>query len=121
MSRETEKAAGYNGWTNYETWAVALWINNEQGMQDHARALAQDAIEAAPRLANVKASIWSLEQGRRFGMADMLKVWVGDDLLPDLGATLASDLLGAALSEVNWHELADSFLADYAEEVSHER
>ena len=21
----------YNGWTNYETWAVGLWIDNEQG------------------------------------------------------------------------------------------
>jgi hypothetical protein len=22
----------YNGWTNYETWNVALWINNNQGL-----------------------------------------------------------------------------------------
>jgi len=22
----------YNGWTNYETWNVALWINNEEGL-----------------------------------------------------------------------------------------
>ena len=24
----------YNGWTNRETWLVALWINNEQGWQE---------------------------------------------------------------------------------------
>jgi hypothetical protein len=22
----------YNGWENYETWNVALWINNEEGL-----------------------------------------------------------------------------------------
>ena len=24
-------AAGYNGWINYETWAVNLWMNGDQG------------------------------------------------------------------------------------------
>lgn len=24
----------YQGWTNRETWAAALWINNDQGMQE---------------------------------------------------------------------------------------
>jgi hypothetical protein len=24
----------YNGWTNYETWNVVLWIGNDAGIQD---------------------------------------------------------------------------------------
>ena len=27
----------YNGWTNYETWNVALWIQNDEFMYDMAR------------------------------------------------------------------------------------
>ena len=27
----------YNGWENYETWNVALWINNDQGLYNIAR------------------------------------------------------------------------------------
>jgi hypothetical protein len=29
---------GYNGWANYETWNVALWIGNHQGLYNMARA-----------------------------------------------------------------------------------
>jgi hypothetical protein len=27
----------YNGWTNYETWNVALWLQNDPGLYDIAR------------------------------------------------------------------------------------
>lgn len=41
----------YNGWTNYETWNVALWIQNDYGFYSIARECKDysefvDALEA---------------------------------------------------------------------------
>lgn len=40
------EVSGYNGWTNYETWLVALWLNNDQASYNALGALkAGDASE----------------------------------------------------------------------------
>ena len=33
------KSTGYNGWSNYETWLVALWLNNDQASYNALEAL----------------------------------------------------------------------------------
>ena len=31
----------YNGWTNYETWNVALWLGNDESLYDLAKTWAE--------------------------------------------------------------------------------
>lgn len=91
----------YNGWKNYETWAVALWIDNEQWSQEYARELAEQATTDS-----------SISEGRTAEgvLADTIKQWVeGQNPLAET-ATLFSDLLNAALSEVDWYEIAEHYL-----------
>jgi hypothetical protein len=86
----------YNGWSNYETWNVALWIDNEPGSYQARRELAKDAKDESD-------------------LARSLESWIKDDA-PDLGASVYSDLLGAALSEVNWYEIAENYFNEAHED-----
>ena len=36
----------YNGWYNYETWMVNLWMDNDQGSHEMWREHARDSIDA---------------------------------------------------------------------------
>lgn len=89
----------YNGWKNYPTWCVNLWLNNDEAHYN-------TTIE---RIAYCDKDEDAFGP-RRVQVADMLKDWVRNDLAPDLGASFAADLLGYALDCVDWFEIADAWL-----------
>ena len=38
----------YNGWTNYETWNVALWVDNDEGLyREKVRICRRGNVEAS--------------------------------------------------------------------------
>lgn len=112
------KDTTYNGWRNYETWCVALWIDNEQGSQEYVNGLARDCAELTleeldpaeflrEHYARDPANV---EAGKRHRLADALKRYVEEDLCPDLGASMAADLLQAALDSVAWDDVAHHYM-----------
>lgn len=101
-----------NGWTNYETWATALWLDNEQATQDYWRERARECREEAPASSQVEESIWTIDQAARFTLADALKEEVSEGTPVTAEASLYADLLEAALQQVNWHEIAEHYLTD---------
>ena len=97
----------YNGWTNYETWAVNLWMGNDSGSYDWATALAFEAWKDAKA-----TTILTRSEEARYRLASYLKDHFGnEENCPLLGeANVYTDLLNAALSEVNWQEIAGAWL-----------
>jgi hypothetical protein len=120
--------SGYNGWKNYPTWAVNLWLSNEQGTSNECSYMAREALRDAPHDKNVKPwfypdgsqgePVWTVEQAARYRLADTMKEYVAD-LTEREPSSLAADLLGYALGEVDWNEIADSWLETAKEEESY--
>jgi hypothetical protein len=77
---------GYNGHANYETWTVNQWLNDDQATQNRWAEIARNNRETSDT-------------------ADALKDSYAADM-PELNGVWA-DLMNAALSEVNWYEIAE--------------
>jgi hypothetical protein len=104
----------YNGWTNYETWAVSHWIDDSQEACDYWKNQAAKQRKAAPACKQVLEGTWTVEDATKFNLADQLQEEFTDGS-PLTTASLYSDLLNEALSEVNWHEIAEDYLPDLPE------
>jgi len=97
----------YNGWSNRETWATKLWVDNDEGLYYHAKDM---------------ASGYGNEDKR--GLADGLEEWITELLDMEQVFTappaqrkalimMSSDI--GSLYRVNWYEIAESLLSELVE------
>lgn len=82
----------YNGWTNYETWAVGLYLDGNYTGEGTYRTVLDITREHGAYVPMVAEALEEYVDGA-----------TTEDPAPE---GLALDLLRAALSEVNWNELA---------------
>lgn len=102
----------YNGWTNYETWNWNLWIDNDPGWYDQTRKAAERCYREAEADSDYTGQ--TREQAATSALADHLERDC-DDMqemfeLPTSGPF--ADLLGSAISRINWHEIAEHWISD---------
>lgn len=86
--------SGYAGWANYQTWNVALWVQNDESRYREMVDIARRAKGADDFGRQLRQSVE--DEANEFGK-------YGD---------LGRDELGA----VDWNELAETLWADYKQE-----
>jgi len=88
------KNADYQGWKNYESWNIALWIDNDQGTYDMVR-------EWAGELSG-EDSVSDL--------ADQIEALVEEDNPLADTTTMYTDLLQAAIDNADYYEIAQHYI-----------
>ncbi len=97
----------YNGWTNYDTWAVALVINNEAYYLDTISDwIAEYASEGMSRL------------DAKDALAEAIKDMVESELaeaMDEISSPIIEQFLYVMdLSDIDYDEIAEGFLSDYS-------
>lgn len=109
---------GYNGWSNRETWATMLHIDNDQGLFEIAMDYARTAIEEHPKDEEDAGADYS---DALYCLEDTLKYWIEEDLLTreniagNEGLWLMLSDIGS-LYRINYREIADSLISNVMEE-----
>ena len=103
----------YNGWTNRETWATMLYIDNDQWLQETALNYAREEVQGHDEG----------EEINPYYLGETIKNWIEEELL-----TLenVSEIRGlwlmltdiGSLYRVNYKEIAETLLSYVKEEVS---
>jgi hypothetical protein len=122
MSKSYDDPEQYNGWTNRETWAVALHINNDQGWQESVFTSLREVLEATDEpygdsdTANFRSpAAWAGEIIRENveGIYDDEYIGYGSRADQRQRLSVMQDI--GSLWRVNWTELGSSFLSDMEE------
>lgn len=99
---------GYNGWKNYETWATSMFLDgNYTGLSEK-----ESVLELVNRML--------LDEGEDLHLstlAEEIKEYV-QEAIDIEGGSLAADLLGATLSQVDWLTLTDYMIKEIGETTS---
>jgi hypothetical protein len=96
----------YNGWTNRETWATALWLDNDRGLYYTVQEMAQEAILSKDEDQEYACSTCLAENlealfDEAFSDLDEM-TQEGLNMLKDIGS----------LYRVNWYEIAGNILSE---------
>jgi hypothetical protein len=91
----------YNGWKNRETWATALWLDNEQGTQELMQEMAQQHEFAGTLADSVEDFVTEL--------LDMESVLSAPPAQRKELISMASDI--GSLYRVDWYEIAEHYLS----------
>ena len=104
MNNEDKK---YNGWTNYETWNYKLWMDNDQGSYNCVMNQAKEIMNNS----TVDKTFTKIENAKLTLMAMLKDECESNNPLIDQANTY-SDMLSAAISEINFYEIASSIIDD---------
>ena len=89
----------YNGWSNYPTWAAALWMGNDPGSEEHYQEIVAGVVKRG---------------GEVYDLAALLKNEFEENCPVVDG--MWGDFMTWAVGMIDFHEIARAYYDQYMED-----
>tara|TARA_R110000868_G_scaffold365866_1_gene628763 strand:+ start:62 stop:391 length:330 start_codon:yes stop_codon:yes gene_type:complete len=106
-------AQSYNGWSNYETWLVNLWADNE-GLQEYWQDAAADIYQLAERENRPDDAVSDLADLMSEYYDAAAEEWMSSQ------SGMFADMINSSLREVHWYEIAKHYIDAIVSEIEAE-
>lgn len=100
----------YNGWSNRETWAANLWINNEQGIYEMVLDFTETAREEHKEDGGARGCLAESIEEFIAELLDMESVLSSEPAQRNELVNMSKDI--GSTWRVDWYEIAESFLSE---------
>ena len=101
-NRRTVTEEKYQGWTNYETWLLALHIDNDRGMYEYVKEMVEEVCEDE-----------SDEYNRIDEVIERLKEMVEEYNPIANKSDFYSDLINAGIRAIDFYEISKHYIDEY--------
>jgi hypothetical protein len=109
--------ATYEGWKNWETWVVNLWLSNEEPNYRYWSEVSMDIFLEGGGAPVFKRTVKKLAARLEEDLMDSIFDGKTFDKLPGY----ARDMLGTSLRDVDWEEIAEHWMGAAKEEYDRRR
>jgi hypothetical protein len=96
----------YNGWTNYETWNLKLWLDNDQGLAEYWQEAARTAVDDTDETDDSDTR----KREAAVELAEQLESDTRENA-PDVTG-FYGDMLNTAIGAVDYREIAEALIED---------
>jgi hypothetical protein len=106
----------YNGWSNYYTWCFKLWMHNNESLYNNIYSNIETIINNKYRGSEAPEN----PDYKMLDAMDFLKI-IAEEMTQEQyknDGTFTNDLIGYALNQINYNEVATAIIEDIKQELN---